>query len=265
MTTFYQGETATITVTYTGTTLATEVLWTIKRPDTSTTTIGPNAISPSSTAATLSANETTMLGEYIVQATFTLTDSTTRIGTATYAVIDPLAINIPTEQQQTVDLAWTLIGDCFDSELGGPHLRDVSLANFDKNRLFDLYDLALYSINTMQPAQTFDAVSFPYAYARPLLAKSLEIEAIKHLMRSYVEQEQITTSGSITYFERRDYLDRWNTILTIEQTQFKEWIAMFKRQQYHFGTGKLLIDNKTRGLYVPQIRTRYPRGPIYGW
>lgn len=244
---------------------ATTVTWTYLRPDGSSATVGPTVISPAAPNNSLVITDTSLVGEYVGTAQFTLqTSGNKKTVLRTWSVVDPLSV-ASVEKDKTVNLAWKMLEDCFDSELGGPHLRDASLANFDKAKIGDLYDLALYSINVMQPTQTFDAVSFPYANARPLLAKSLECESIKHLMRSYVEQPMITSSGAITYFERRDYLDRWNTLLTIEQLQLKEWVAMYKRQQYNFGVGKLLVDNKTRGLFVPgQLRTRYPRGPI-GW
>jgi hypothetical protein len=125
--------------------------------------------------------------------------------------------------------------DCFDSDLGGPYLRDVTLANFDKNKVKGLADMALMQINLKPPTQNFDIDTFPYTTARALFAKALLIESIKHLMRSYVEQPAVLGAGQISYFDRRDYLQRWQALYQIEWEEFKHWLALFKRGFYNFG------------------------------
>lgn len=233
-------------------------------PTDSSVAAEPPFVSGSSSALLVS-NDTTQVGEYTAIASFSESNSGhTRSVLDFFNVIDPTSVS-STEEEKTIDLAWVMFSNLFDSELGGPWLRDASKINFDKAKMGELIELALYAVNQLQPTNTYSVTTFPYTTARPLLAKALEIETIKHLMRSYVEQPITTSSGSITYFERRDYLDRWNTILQIELAQYKQWLAMFKRAQYAFGTGKLLIDTKTRGFNTAAMRTRYPRGPIWGW
>lgn len=198
-------------------------------------------------------------GEYKLITHFTLANTNIKSVVSRFEVIDPLAVST-LEIDRTVDLAWKMLNDCFDSDAGGPHLRDASLVNFDKGRLSDFVEVALFNINNYQPVQTLSSASFPFTAARPLLAKALLIEAVKHLMRSYVEQPQVMGSGQISYFERRDYLERWQTIHTMELEEFKLWLVMFKRQQYNFGSSKLLIDSKSgRRMYYPALRTRYPK------
>ena len=59
-------------------------------------------------------------------------------------------------------MAWLKLEDCFDSELGGPHLRDRTLANFDKTKMAGLVSSALYNIGaTLAPAQTYTNDTFP--------------------------------------------------------------------------------------------------------
>jgi hypothetical protein len=98
--------------------------------------------------------------------------------------------------------------DLFDSELGGPHLRDRTLANFDKPKMANLLPDALYSIGaTFSPAVIYTEASFPFTEHSSLAAQSLLVESIRHLMRSYVEQP-LPVGSNVTYFDRRDYLQR---------------------------------------------------------
>lgn len=203
---------------------------------------------------------TYMEGTYRARAKFILADGSQRSQFVNFEVVDPLEIST-TDIDKTIDLTWMMLEDCFDSDLGGPYLRDVTLANFDKKKLALLTDNALMAINLKPPAQDFTVDSFPYTQGRALLAKSLLIEAIKHLMRSYVEQPNVVGAGQISYFDRRDYRDRWQAMYQIEMEEFKHWLALWKRGFWNFGSGSLLIDLKSgRRQMYPQLdraRGRY--------
>jgi hypothetical protein len=199
-------------------------------------------------------------GVYHARAKFILADGSQRSQFLNFEVVDPLEIST-TDIDKTIDLTWMMLEDCFDSDLGGPYLRDVTLANFDKRKLALLSDNALMAINLKPPAQNFTSDNFPYASGRALYAKALLIEAIKHLMRSYVEQPNVLGSGQISYFDRRDYEQRWQAIYQLEYAEFTHWLALWKRGFYNFGSGSLLIDMKSgRRQMYPQIdraRGRY--------
>lgn len=218
---------------------------------------------------TLTANTTAYLvptwatyleGTYKARAKFILSDGSQRSQFLEFEVIDPLAVS-ETDFDKMLDLTWIMFEDCFDSDLGGPYLRDVTLANFDRKKVAQLAPLALLTINVKPPVQNFTIDNFPYADSMALFAKALEIEVFKHLMRSYVEQPAVQGSGSISYFDRRDYLQRWQTLYAIEMDEFKHWLALWKRGFYNFGSGSLLIDLKSgRRQMYPQLdraRGRY--------
>jgi len=196
-------------------------------------------------------------GVYKARAKFILSDGSQRSQFLTFEVIDPLEVSV-LDIDKTVDLTWLMFEDCFDSDLGGPYLRDATLANFDKRKIASLSDMALMSINLKPPVQNFTVDSFPYDSSRALFAKALLIESIKHLMRSYTEQPAVVGAGQISYFDRRDYLQRWQTLYQIEIEEFKHWLALFKRGYYNFGEGSLLIDLKSgrRQIYPPSLRSR---------
>ena len=127
-----------------------------------------------------------------------------------------LPTSLTPEQELVVNLAWLKFENLFDSESGGPRLQDISPNLFDPYRAALLIPYALDRINYTNPMTNFDAVSFPYATDPGILAESLVIEMITHLIRSYVEQWLPTGSGNITYNQRRDFLDRWQTELKVK-------------------------------------------------
>lgn len=107
-----------------------------------------------------------------------------------------------------VERTWLKLEDLFDSELGGPHLRDRTLANFDMPKMARLLPDALYAIGaTYSPIVTYTEENFPFDAHAPLAGQALLVETIRHLMRSYVEQP-LPVGSNITYFDRRDYLNR---------------------------------------------------------
>jgi hypothetical protein len=199
-------------------------------------------------------------GVYRARAKFILSDGSQRSQFVNFEVLDPLKIST-TDIDKTLDVAWMFLEDCFDSENGGPYLRDVTLANFDKKKMALLAPSALFQIGIKPPATTYTVDNFPYTEAGPLLAKAILIESIKHLMRSYTEQPNVLGAGQISYFDRRDYLTRWQSIYQLEMEEFKHWLALWKRGQFNFGSGSLLIDLKSgRRQMYPQLdraRGRY--------
>jgi hypothetical protein len=203
---------------------------------------------------------TYMEGTYKARAMFILSDGSQRSQFLEFEVVDPLATST-TDFDKMLDLTWLLFEDCFDSDLGGPYLKDVTLANFDRKKVAALAPLALLTINVKPPVQNFTVDNFPYTDSMALFAKALEIEVFKHLMRSYVEQPAVQGASSISYFDRRDYLQRWQTLYQIEAEEFKHWLALWKRGFYNFGSGSLLIDMKSgRRQMYPQLdraRGRY--------
>lgn len=238
---------------------ATQVEWTIRKPD--GTLVTDNDAVPN-TSASIAFSDTALPGNYNAQIAFTLTDGTRRSTVLSFEVVDPLetTTSSATPQEAIVDRAWMKLEDLFDSELGGPHLRDRTLAIFDREKMKRMLPDALYNINNFyQPATGYTEDSFP-ADHHPLLSQALLVESIYHLMRSYTEQPQPMGAGTPTYFDRRDYVNRWKMILDGEEKRLNMWLDLFKRGEMGFGNSSLLVGGyASYANKVPRyMRSRYP-------
>lgn len=244
----------------------TDVSWQIRKPDGTVVSGGPSPIEVSET--TISFSDTDDPGVYTGQITFTLPDTTKRSSIVSFEVVDPLET---TNQSSTpidgaVDFAWMKLEDMFDSQLGGPYLRDVTKNGFDREKLKRFLPSALYYVNNYyQPATGYDDTTFPFDQHTPLLAQALLVEGIRHLMRSYVEQPSPAGPGQPSWFDRRNYLDRWKIVLQDELNTLNMWLDLFKRDQMGFGDTSILVGGYASYTNrVPRyMRGRYPY--IYRW
>ena len=249
---------------------ATWVDYSIKKPDGDVFTV--SAMPVDSTLVSIAFGDTFLPGQYLAQITFTLDDPdlTRRSTVLSFEVVDPLESTFDdptaTDVEHTVDRAWMKLEDLFDSELGGPWLRDKTMATFSRDKMMKFLPDALYNINYYyQPQTAYTEIDFPYSTEMPLLAQGLLIESIRHLMRSYVEQPQPLGAGTPTYFDRRDYLQRWQQILQIEEDRFNMWLDLFKRGLMGFGHTSILVGGYASytSRYPRYMRGRYPY--VYRW
>ena len=235
---------------------AIEVSWKFRKPDGTILLGGPQSVQE--TYAIIALTDTDLAGPYDGQITFTLSDDSKRSAVESFEVVDPLesSTEATTGLDGAIDRAWMKLEDLFDSELGGPWLRDKTMAYFDKNKLARLLPDALYYINNFyQPASNYDDINFPFDQHGPLLSQALLVEGIYHLMRSYVEQ-YLPANSNISYFDRRDYLQRWGTVLQLEEKKLLAWLDIFKRDLMGFGSTSTLIGGYNG---IPQA-PRYMRG-----
>lgn len=205
----------------------------------------------------LSAQETSVPGPYTVVWTYSYLGQPQEY--RTYAEIgqaDPDYDVLQGPMKDLVDLCLVRFADTFDSPGGGPNLKTYFQTHFDRGRLAQLLRLAVGTLNTVaQPYQTYtvDGVGqavFPVAQWGALLEKSLYIESIKHLMRSYVEQPMFV-GGSVTRLDRRDYLDRWAQILQTEEPTFQRQLEVFKMANMGLGKAAVLVSGGVYGRYGP--------------
>jgi hypothetical protein len=78
----------------------------------------------------------------------------------------------------------------------------------------------------------------------------LTVEVIKHLMRAYVEDPDI--QGNVqARVNRRDYLDRWRTMLDIEEADFKRMYDTFKIRQMFTATPRVLVAGGAYANFSP--------------
>ena len=117
--------------------------------------------------------------------------------------------------------------------------------------------VAINKINTIgQPWSNYTmdgngGPQYPIAQWGGLLGQYTYVEMIKHLMRSYVEQPVLQGPASITRLDRRDYIERWRTVLQDESAELKSMLDTFKIRRMFGGAPKVLVSGGTYGRYAP--------------
>lgn len=237
-----------------------QVLFTVKKPSDTTPTINndPGTIIADGHAQylvdSLIVDEP---GEYLATAQFVLNNNEKRTIIVDFDAVDPFETVGASDIDPWVDLTWRKLEDCFDSEIGGPWLRDMTLARFDKSKIKTLLPDALLDINVQQPITSFNEDSFPLDNdGGALLSQALLVVTIRHLMRSYAEQPD-TNNSPVAFLDRRRYQETWGKMLEIEETQYRRVLALWKRQYFGFGKSKLLVATKAGRLIPAPMRTRY--------
>lgn len=237
-----------------------EVRFTIQKPDKSQYTAGGQVLD--SGVGFVRVDDTADLGPYNWVAQFTLTTGQIRSERGNFDVFDPFNPPEPTPEEALVDSVWMKLEDCFDSEEGGPWLRDMTLAYFDKRKIPEFFGDAILDIN-LQPPETHVSigeflVELPDGTPdpdMPLAAQGVLLAVIRHLMRAYVEQP-LPTGAQVVYEDRRDYLQRWQTIYQIELERYTRWLALWKRKYVGLGKSKLLVGAKAGRMLPAPLRTR---------
>lgn len=206
---------------------------------------------------------TDTVGEYTALAQFLLDSGEKRSVKQKFEVTDPFLDEPLTNEEIIAESVWLRLEDCFDSTEGGPWLRDVTLAYFNKAKIPDFIADALIEINLQPPTTnaTIETFTTPGSNGSPdpdmpILAQGTLLTVIRHLMRSYVEQP--TPQGAqVVYEDRKDYLQRWQSIYQIELERYTRWLALWKRQYLQLGKSSLLVSSKAGRLLPAPMRTRH--------
>lgn len=201
------------------------------------------------------------VGDYRALAQFTYTeDGATKKRTVplVYEVCDVFQRAGVTPADPAATIAWAKLEDCFDSEHGGPWLRDMTKANFDRVKLLDFVPDVLLDINVQQPITEYTEASFPWTTrdGTAFFGYGLFIATLKHLMRSYTEQPNVMNS-SVGYFDRTRYQQAWAAIYQIELPEWERIRQMWKRSELDISRGSLLVGNKAGRLVNANMRGRF--------
>lgn len=206
-------------------------------------------------------SDTEQTGRYHFIARFTLLTGEVRSSQGVFEVIDPFNPPTPTAEERIEEAVWLRLEDCFDSDDGGPWLRDMTLSYFNKTKLGNFINEALMDINLAPPATAATIGDFtmvqPDGSEDPessILIQGVLLATIRHLMRAYTEQPALT-GAQVVYDDRRDYLQRWQTIYTIEAERYARWIALWKRQ-FVGNHRSMLVTAKAGRLLPAPLRTR---------
>jgi hypothetical protein len=242
----------------------TEVNFTVKKPD-ATTAIFPGDLNDDGSGF-LRYEDTDQKGLYVWTAQFVFASGQKRSYRDEFNVYNPMEVPPQTRANEIAEQVWLRLEDCFDSDEGGPWLRDMTLSYFDPTKIERFVAEGLLEINTWPPVTNLDLGFFtaqvidpdpalPTGTMQPdpdriVIVQGTLLAVIKHLMRSYVEQPAIQGANAV-YEDRRDYLQRWQQIYTLEEAEWRRMIALWKRQFLNYGRGSLLVGSKAGRLYGP--------------
>lgn len=216
----------------------------------------------------LSSAETSEPGLYTVTWTYAVGGvAQTYVGHLEIGESSPAYDNLDEGFKAIVESAWIRFADLFDSPNGGPNLQTYFQTRFNRNRMAQLLQVAVNRLNTIaQPHQTYSLdptlAPFPYAQWGGLLDQALYIECLKHLIRSYVEQPDAQGVG-VARLDRRDYMDRWRTVLDAEERDFRDQMDVFKIANMGLGRSSVLVSGGAYGSYGPMRLPGSPAQPRF--
>lgn len=244
------------------------VTFSVVKPDNTTNPLVPDVNAAAGTVVAdghgqyvVASSVNTVEGTYKAIATFTYTDgSLTNLVQSVpcdYEVMDAFVRAGSSPADGSVRMCWTYLEDCFDSEQGGPWLRDMTLAVFDQTKVRALIPQVFLDINNQMPFTTYDTTSFPWTQgdAEALFAQGLLMASMRHLMRAYTEQPDVVSSP-VAFMDRKRYQQAWQAQYNIELPQWEKWLNRWKLQQYDLSHSSLLLSSKS-GRFLPgPMRTR---------
>jgi len=174
-----------------------------------------------------------------------------------YDVIDAFERTGTSPADSAVDLCWLKLEDCFDSEFGGPWLRDMTMRVFDKTKVREFTPTVLLQINQQMPFTTYTIDGFPWANgdATALFGQGLLVESIRHLMRSYTEQPDVVSSP-VAFLDRKRYAEAWRTVYTEEEKLFERWLNRWKLASIDITHASMLLGSKAGRMLPAPMRSR---------
>lgn len=174
-----------------------------------------------------------------------------------YTVDDPFVRTGASPSDGAVRMCWMYIEDCFDSEQGGPWLRDMTLAVFDQAKLKGLVPQVILDINQQMPFSSYTEATFPYTGldGEALMAQGLLVATCRHLMRSYTEQPDVTSSP-VAFMDRKKYQQAWKAIYDVEEEKWKLWLNRWKLRSYDLTHASLLLGSKAGRMLPAPLRSR---------
>lgn len=162
----------------------------------------------------------------------------------------PIYDALPSHMKEVVQQIRWKIADLFDNSRGGlPNFSEEWQTNFGNERIAQLMTIALGRLNTLTRSAPYTTTSFPAKYSGFLHA-STWVEVLLHFMRTYVEQPAVS-GQQVAMVDRRDYLNRWQTMLTLAQADAKDAESKFVYEHLNLGGGALLVSGGNFGWYSP--------------
>lgn len=187
------------------------------------------------------------------------------------------------QEQSIVEQVSFMVGDIFDSTEGGPQLIEPFQTKYDYDRLAQLERLAVTRFNLMHTFNNRPSTwgvgvgtqTLP-AQAAGLMVIGTYLELVRHLIRSYIEIPAFQGTN-VTYVDRRDYYQRWQSVLETEWPDYDKMVRAYKIGQLDMARGSLLVAGGIyggsalgvfqSGTYAAQVRSWrfYPAAPAISW
>jgi hypothetical protein len=199
-------------------------------------------------------------GDYRAYALFTYDEGTltglVKSVPVFYDVVDAFERAGSSVVDPAVDLCWLKLEDCFDSEFGGPWLRDMTMRAFDKTKVRQFAPDVLMQVNQQMPLTTYTIEGFPWAGdGTAVFGQGLLVATIRHLMRSYVEQPDVVSSP-VAFLDRKRYLDAWKSVYDVENPLWERWLNRYKLASYNLTHASLLLGSKAGRMLPAPMRSR---------
>lgn len=160
--------------------------------------------------------------------------------------------------KHVVDLVCDMFGDLFDNNEFGPFIGEFT--HYSKDRVAELMEPAIGNLLLLLKVTglRWRSDTFPYGNktAEAALQLSLTCEVIRHLIRSYVEIPDTGRVGAPDIV-RRDYLNRWQSILQDYDNRLKDAAKKLTAELYDESAAaglytKVLVDYPSMaGSYIP--------------
>ena len=199
-------------------------------------------------------------GEYRAYATFNYDEGTlsslVKSVPVFYDVIDAFERAGASPADPAVDLCWLKLEDCFDSEFGGPWLRDMTMRVFDKTKVRQFSPDVLMQINQQMPYSDYTETGFPWTGdGTAIFGQGLLVATIRHLMRSYTEQPDVVSSP-VAFMDRKRYLDAWKSVYDVENPLWERWLGRWKLRSYDITHASMLLGSKAGRMLPAPMRSR---------
>jgi hypothetical protein len=174
-----------------------------------------------------------------------------------YDVIDTFERTGASPMDPAVDIAWLKLEDCFDSEFGGPWLRDMTMRVFDKTKVREFGPTVLLQINQQMPYTDYTVDGYPWGQgdATALFGQGLLVETIRHLIRAYTEQPDVISSP-VAFLDRKRYADAWRLVYQEEEKLFERWLNRWKLRTYDLTHASVLLGSKAGRMLPAPMRSR---------
>ncbi len=192
----------------------------------------------------------------------------------------PLYETLSDAEKSIVEQVSWMIGDIFDSTEGGPNLIEPFQTHFDYERIAQMMRISVTRMNFIGfPVENWavgtDGSALPPTF-QGLSVIGTYLEVVRHLIASYTEIP-LFQGMNVTYADRRDYAQRWQSIFSAEWPEYLTYVKMAKRSLLNMARGALLVGGGIyggnalgifqAGTYASQVRSWrfYPAAPAISW